>query len=131
MNNRYDNAFKTNAVAVVRSGYGVRNLARRLGISAASIENWLKDPRFSDVKPAGSELMMSLLPDGREPTGTEVQPIVRIGCPGTAGDGNTRQKTTAGGVTVRFGRLRLDFHDGITSEQLTSLVRSLGQTGVL
>ena len=39
MNNRYDDTFKTNAVAVIRSGYGVRNLARRLRISATSIEN--------------------------------------------------------------------------------------------
>lgn len=95
MNNRYDDTFKTNAVAVIRSGYGVRNLARRLGISATSIENWLKDPRFSDVKPAGSDLMMSLLPTGRESTGTGLQPLVRIGCPETAGDGDTKQKADA------------------------------------
>lgn len=130
MNNRYDKAFKTNAVAVVRSGYGVRNLAKRLGISATSIENWLKDPRFSDVQPAGPDLMMSLLPDGREQTVTEVQPIVRIGCLEPTADKSTAPKGT-GGVTVRCGKLRLEFHEGISTEQLVCLVRSLGEADVL
>ena len=130
MINRYDEAFTTNAVAVVRSGYGVRNLAKRLGISATSLENWLKDPRYSDVRPEGADLVMSLFQDGREPTRAEVQPIVRIRCPEPeTANVSVPEKTVD--VTLRFGRLRMELCDGISIELLATLVRTLGETGVL
>ena len=130
MNNRYDNTFKTNAVAVVRGGYGVRTLARRLGIPSSSIDYWLKDSRFSDVQPADPSLIMSLPPYGREQVETEVQPFVRIGCDGPAADRDITPRRICG-VSVRCGRLSLEFHDGMSTEQLACLVRSLGDAHVL
>ena len=57
MFNTYTEDFKRNAVAVVRSGYRISTLAKRLDIPPSSIRNWLEHPRYADVKPAGEDLL--------------------------------------------------------------------------
>ena len=52
MFNSYTEEFKKNAVAVVKTGYGVANLAKRLHVPPSSIRNWLDHPKYSGVEPA-------------------------------------------------------------------------------
>lgn len=57
MFNTYTDEFRRNAVAVVRAEYGIANLAKRLHVPPSSIRNWLANPKYSDVPPAGDELL--------------------------------------------------------------------------
>ena len=57
MFNTHTEEFRRNAVAVVRSGYGIANLAKRLHVPPSSIRNWVGDPRYSDIAPADGELL--------------------------------------------------------------------------
>lgn len=57
MFNTYTEEFRRNAVAVVRAGYGIANLAKRLHVPPSSIRNWVGNPRYSDIEPADKELL--------------------------------------------------------------------------
>ena len=74
MVNSYTEEFKRNTVAIVRAGFGINSLADRLNIPPTSIRNWVGHPKYSDVQPAGEDLI-GKLPD-RTPG---VQNLVQIG----------------------------------------------------
>lgn len=57
MFNSYTEGFKKNAVAVVKTGYGVANLAKRLHVPPSSIRNWLDHSKYSCVEPADEKLL--------------------------------------------------------------------------
>ena len=57
MFNTYTEEFRRNAVAVVRAGSGIANLAKRLQVPPSSIRNWVGNPRYSDIEPADKELL--------------------------------------------------------------------------
>ena len=58
MFNSYTEEFKKNEVAVVKSGYGMANLAKRLHVPPSSIRNWLDHPKYSGVEPADEKLLL-------------------------------------------------------------------------
>ena len=74
MFNSYTEEFKKNTVAIVRAGYGINSLASRLNIPPTSIRNWVGHPKYSDVRPAGDDLIEKL-PDSTP----GVQNLVQIG----------------------------------------------------
>ena len=128
MRNKYTEEFKRNAVALVQSGYGIRNIATKLGISPTSISHWIKDIRYMTGPTSDPELLLSQLPAGTDvPVTSELQ-LVKI----TAKEDFVPQADTrTGGVLVRYGKLRMEFRDGISKEMLKTLIRTLGESCVL
>ena len=59
MHNKYPEEFKRNTVALIRSGYGVRNIANKLGVSPTTIVHWTKDIRYMDVLPADPDVRVN------------------------------------------------------------------------
>jgi transposase len=57
---RYDREFKENAVALVRGGRSILEVARDLGVSHWSLNRWVKDAQggraFSDPKTWAAEM---------------------------------------------------------------------------
>ena len=98
MRNKYIEEFKRKTVALVQSGYGIRNIATKLGISPTSISHWIKDIRYMTGPTSDSELLLSQLPSGTDvPVTSELQ-LVKI----TAKEDFVPQADTrTGGVLVR------------------------------
>jgi transposase-like protein len=128
MYNKYPEEFKRNTVALIRSGYGGRNIANKLGVSATTIVHWTKDARYLDVLPANPDVLLSQLPCGREPEQSTGMQIVKVG---NSDSSISKDRRNQFGVSIRFGKLRMEFRDGISIELLAALVRTLGETGVL
>jgi len=128
MHNKYPEEFKRNTVALIRSGYGVRNIANKLGVSPTTIVHWTKDIRYMDVLPANPDMLLSQLPCGREPEQSTSMQIVKVGNEDAS---TSRDEKNPFGVSIRFGKLRMEFRGGISIELLATLVRTLGETGVL
>ena len=78
-----------------------------------------------DVPPANPELF-SQLPCGIEPPQPTGLQLVRIG-----DTTESRTDTKTGVVSIRFGKLRMEFRDGISKEMLETLIKALGESGVL
>lgn len=128
MYNKYPEEFKRNTVALIRSGYGVRNIADKLGVSASTIVHWTKDVRYLNVLPANPDVLLSQLPSGRDAQSSEGMQIVKVG---DKKELEQKEETSSYGVSISFGKLRMEFRDGISIELLAALVRTLGETGVL
>ena len=60
VNNVYSEAFRRNAVSVVRAGFATATVAKRLGMPETSLRNWLSNPRYADVQPATEEVLAQL-----------------------------------------------------------------------
>lgn len=69
MLNTYTEEFRRNAVAVIRTGFGIDSLDKRLHIPLSGIRNWMKNPRYADVPPAGGITEEAFLPERREVLG--------------------------------------------------------------
>ena len=74
INNTYSESFRVNAVAVVRSGYAVSTTAKRLGMPEKSLRNWMKHPKYTEVQPAGEEVL-AVLPESQV-NETKLVPII-------------------------------------------------------
>lgn len=78
MFNSYTEEFKKNAVAVVKTGYGVANLAKRLHVPPSSIRNWLDHPKYMDVEPADEKLLAMIPAEQTESHGHQHQRLSDI-----------------------------------------------------
>lgn len=121
MFNSYTEEFKRNAVAVVRSGYGIGCLAKRLNIPPTSIRNWLAHPKYSAVKPADEDLL-SKVPERR----LEPKDLVKIG-------DNTVfiNKNCLPEIEIKIGNAVIKVPKNITKEAFTVLIQALRDSHVL
>ena len=113
--------FKRNAVAVIRTGYSVANLAKRLHIPPSSIRNWLENPRYSDVSPAGEELLAMIPKDQPAVSG-----LVRI-----TDNGVFRNQNTLPVLKIRIGNAEIETPENISAGSFRLLVEALRDSHVL
>lgn len=121
MFNNYTEEFRRNAVSVVRSGYGIANLAKRLHIPPSSIRNWLENPRYADVPPAGDELM-AMIPKEQPST----QGLVQI-----TDNGVFRNQNTLPVLKIRIGRAEIEAPENICAGSFRLLIEALRDSHVL
>ena len=69
MFNSYTEEFRKNAVAVVKTDYGVANLAKRLHVLPSSIRNRLDHPKYTGVEPADEKLLAMIPAEHTESPG--------------------------------------------------------------
>lgn len=121
MFNSYTEEFRRNAVSVVRSGYGIANLAKRPHIPPSSIRNWLENPRYADVPPAGDELL-AMIPKEQPST----QGLVQI-----TDNGVFRNQNTLPVLKIRIGRAEIETPENISAGSFRLLVETLRDSHVL
>ena len=121
MFNTYTEEFRRNAVAVIRSGYGVTNLAKRLHVPPSSIRNWLESPRFAEVPPADEELL-AMIPKEQP----EASSLVQI-----TNNGVFRNQNTLPVLKIRIGRAEIETPENISAGSFRLLVEALRDSHVL
>ena len=121
MFNSYTEEFRRNAVAVVRSGYGLTSLAKRLSIPPTTIRNWLGDPRYSDVAPAGNDLISKLPPE--QASG---ESLVLIG-----ENSAVVNKCCLPDLKIRIGNAVIEIPKNISAEAFRLLIQALRDSHVL
>ena len=77
---------------------------------------------------SNTDVLLSQLPCGREPEQSTSMQIVKVGNEDAS---TSRDEKNPFGVSIRCGKLRMEFRDGISIDLLAALVRTLGETGVL
>lgn len=121
MFNTYTDEFRRNAVAVVRSGYGISNLAKRLHVPPSSIRNWLANPKYSDVPPAQDELL-AMLPRGRD----DFQGLVQLG----RGEAFLNENALPM-LKIRVGQVEIETPQNISTGSFRLLIETLREAHVL
>ena len=121
MFNSYTEELRRNAVAVVRSGYGLTSLAKRLSIPPTTIRNWLGDPRYSDVAPAGKDLISKLPPE--QASG---ESLVLIG-----ENSAVVNKCCLPDLKIRIGNAVIEIPKNISAEAFRLLIQALRDSHVL
>ncbi|MBR1583297.1 MAG: transposase [Spirochaetales bacterium] len=121
MLNTYTEEFKRNAVSVVRAGYSVPSMARRLNVPESTIRNWASHPRYQEVEPATEELLTQI-------PGFQVQKsqLIRID--------NRRAERSSGTLSamrLRIGSLEIETSDNTTAESFKLLLETLRSSDVL
>lgn len=121
MFNSYTEEFKKNAVAVVKTGYGVANLAKRLHVPPSSIRNWLDHPKYSGVEPA-DEKLLAMIPDER----TESHGLVQIT------DDNAFSNTNSLPVLrIKIGNVVIETPENLPAGSFRLLIQALRDSHVL
>ena len=121
MFNTYTEEFRRNAVAVVRAGYGITNLAKRLHVPPSSIRNWVGNPRYSDIAPADEELL-ARIPQEQ----TDYQGLVQIGR-----NGVFRNENNLPVLKIRIGSAEIETPENISAGSFRLLVEALRDSHVL
>lgn len=121
MSNIYSEEFRTNVVAVVRSGFGIEKLAKRLSIPPTSVRNWVKNPKYANVLPAGEDLL-SKLPEEQ----TASQGLVLIG-------DNTAfvNRCCLPSLRIKIGNAEIETPHNTCAEVFRTLVQTLKEANVL
>ena len=120
MFNTYTEEFRRNAVAVVKSGYGILTLAKRLNIPPTSLRNWIEHPKYKDIQPA-SEEVLAALPAPQVNEETKVVPITK-----------TEKKCIPNGeIKLKVGKMEMSLPQDFGKESLVTIIKALGEAGVL
>lgn len=120
MFNTYNEEFKTNVVSVVRSGYSVSALAKRLSIPPTSITNWVHHPKYSEVQPA-SEEVLAALPAPQVNDETKLVPITKT----------EKKVSPIGEIKIKIGKMEMSLPQNCGRDSLVTLIKALGEAGVL
>jgi len=119
--NTYTEEFRKNAVAVVRSGYGIANLAKRLHVPPSSIRNWMEHPRYSDVPPATDELL-AMLPKENQTQSLMVKVEDR---------GIFTNQNSLPVMKIRIGNAEIETPENISAGSFRLLIQALRDSHVL
>lgn len=121
MFNSYTEDFRKNAVAVVRAGVAINNLAKRLNIPPTSIRNWVDNPKYSEIGPADKSLIESLPTEEKGQTG-----LVRIGQNEIFQNPNNLPA-----IKIKVGQVEIETPENISAASFKLLILSLREIHVL
>ena len=122
----YSDEFKKNIVAVIRAGWPKKTIAKRLGISIATIRYWVSQDRFRDIQPASEETIKALTTGIATVSNYQKPSLVQI----TRKENEAKREFNAM-VKVCYGKLSVEFSNGLEVEDLKAIIQALGGRDVL
>ncbi len=124
--NKYSDEFKKDIVAVIRAGWPKKTIAKRLGISIATIRYWVSQDRFRDIQPASEETIKALTTEIATVSNYQKPSLVQL----TKRENETKRESNAM-VKVCYGKLSIEFSNGLEVEDLKAIIQALGGRDVL
>ncbi len=125
--NKYTDEFRRNVVSVIRSGMKLYDVARRLDLPTSTIWDWLQSKKYASVGPASEEVLAALPPKDLALTSPSKTSLVRI----TQKKENIHIEKEQSSIKVSYGKLSIEFSNGITTENLRTIIQALGGKDVL
>ena len=122
----YSDEFKKNIVAVIRAGWPKKTIAKRFGISIASVRNWVSQDRFKDIQPASEETIKALSTEIAAASNYQKPSLVQL----TKRENEAKSESNAM-VKVCYGKLSIEFSNGLEVEDLKAIIQALGGRDVL
>ena len=116
----YPEEFKRNTMAVIKTGYAINPLAKRLGIPATTIRNWIHHPDFAEVQPASEELLAAL-PTAPQAQTSALVPITK----------SEKKVSPVGEIKLKVGKMEMNLPQNFEKDSLVTIIKALGEAGVL
>ena len=125
--NNYTDEFRRNVVAVVRSGIKAYEVSKRLGIPTTTIFDWLHKDKFSSVGPASEEVLAALPPKQLAiASPREENSLVKIEKKRTK-----PVEASNSPIKISYGKLNMEFPNGLKTKDLKAIIQALGGRDVL
>ena len=124
--NSYTDEFKKNTVAVIRAGWPKKTIAKRFGISIASVRNWVSQDRFRDIQPASEETIKALSTEIATVSNYQRPSLVQL----TKRENEAKSESNAM-VKVCYGKLSIEFSNSLEVKDLKAIIQALGGRDVL
>ena len=124
--NSYTDEFKKNTVAMIKAGWPLKTTARRLGISVNTIRYWVSQDRFKDIQPASGETIKALSTEIAAVSNYQKPSLVQL----TKKENEAKRESNAM-VKVCYGKLSVEFSNGLEVEDLKAIIQALGGRDVL
>lgn len=124
--NSYSEEFKKNTVAVIRAGLPLRVTARKLSVPVNTIAYWLAQDRFKDIEPAPEAVIKAVYEQSELEPCVQKPMLVQV-------TKKEKHKEAPGKslVKVNYGKLSIEFSNGLTVENLRTIIQALGGKDVL
>ena len=126
--NNYTDEFRRNVVAVVRSGMKAYEVSKRLRIPTTTIFDWLHKDKYSSVGPASEEVLAALPPKQFAITSSreENNSLVKIEKKRTK-----PVEVSKSPIKISYGKLNMEFPNGLKTKDLKAIIQALGGRDVL
>ena len=124
--NRYSEEFKKNTVSVIRAGWPLRITAGKLGIPVNTVSYWVSQDRFRDIQPASEETIKALTTEIATVSNYQSPSLVQL----TKRENEIKRESNAM-VKVCYGKLSIEFSNGLEVEDLKAIIQALGGRDVL
>ena len=125
--NNYTDEFRRNVVSVIRSGFKLHDISKRLNIPVATIWGWIHSEEFSSVGPASEEVLASLPPKQLAiASSREENSLVKIEKKGTK-----PVEASNSSIKISYGKLNMEFPNGLKTKDLKAIIQALGGRDVL
>ncbi len=124
--NKYTDEFRRNVVSVLRSGMKVYDVARRLDVPISTIWGWLHEDKFASVGPASDEVLAALPSKALTLPSSNKSSLIKI-----AQKEEPKQANKESSIRVSYGKLNIEFANGLTTENLRTIIQALGGKDVL
>ena len=125
--NNYTDEFRRNVVSVIRRGFKLHEVSRRLSIPVATVWGWVHNEKYSFVGPASEEVLAALPPSPLALTSSrEENSLVKIEKKETK-----HIEESNSPVKINYGKLSIELANGLSSEDLKAIIQALGGRDVL
>lgn len=124
--NNYSEEFKRNTVAVIRAGLPLHVTAKKLAVPVNTIVYWLAQDKFKDIGPAPEPLIKAVLEQNKLEPYVQKPMLVQV-----TRKVERKEASDKSLVKVNYGKLSIEFSNGITVESLRTIIQALGGKDVL
>lgn len=124
--NRYSEEFKKNTVAVIRAGLPLRVTANKLTVPVNTIAYWLAQDKFKDIGPAPEPVIKAVFEQNKLETCIQKPMLVQV-----TKKEEHKETSDKSLVKVNYGKLSIEFSNGLTVENLRTIIQALGGKDVL
>lgn len=128
--NTYTEDFKINVVSAVRAGIRVTNIARKFQIPPNTVSTWLHKKQYAMIAPATAELLKTL-PDSTENNNSNRSTFVQVLNKPTLPNTTESTGSIKNSVKISYGKLNMEFTNGLNVEDLKTIIQALGGKDVL
>lgn len=125
--NNYTDEFRRNVVSVVRSGMKPYDVAKRLDLPVATIWGWLRNNKYASIGPATDEVLAALPPRPLALPRSSKTSLVKVA---PKEEAKLTEKESSS-VRISYGKLTIEFSNGLNSKDLKVIIQALGGRNVL